>query len=112
MKFKRIFFWSMLFLSVYYFFTPIPLGMLMAKFDIWRGHYEIRIYGYPSLFEPLMVERLKGYGIEYKRVSEICSVNYFMHYYVQGYNTVMEEGIAKDFPEEVMHLMKGEIEDE
>ncbi len=79
--------------------------MLEAKFDLWRGHYEIRVYGLIILPEGLLTQSIKEYGIEYKRVAG-CVVNHFLVGYVQGYNAVMKEEIARVFPEEVTRLIR------
>lgn len=112
LSYKKIFFWFginfIIFFTIFYLFAPEPLGILEAKFDLWRGHYEIWVYGYPSFLEPLFAQSLKKYNIEYKRVA-LCGDDRIVMDYVKGYNGVMEEEIARVFPEEVTRLIRAGV---
>jgi hypothetical protein len=109
--FKRIIFWLALSYALlfpfFYWVAPVPLGMLKVKFDLWRGHYAIMVYGGPFFLELSPALNLKKYGIEYKRVAG-CMVDRFVLGYAKGYNAVMEKEIARVFPKEVVtHLIEG-----
>jgi hypothetical protein len=81
--------------SLVYFILPEYIGMAEAKYDLWRGHYEIRVYGFPGFFEGLHAPMLKRYGISYKRVAG-CFINHFVVKYANGYNSIMKKAIDKD----------------
>lgn len=69
-------------------------GYLEAKYDIWRGRYEIHGYGL-FLGVPPEFKILNAYGIKYRHVSG-CVVNDFIMDSVGEYNSVMSRAIKKD----------------
>lgn len=97
-KILRYLFWMSIILSVVYvlifFFGAEQVGILDAKYDLWRGRYEI--HGYGLLWgEPPQVEILKAYGIKYRHVAG-CMVNDFILDSVSSYNSVMKVAIKDD----------------
>jgi hypothetical protein len=78
-----------------YFFCAKQVGMLEAKYDIWRGHYEIRGYGLHYSFASPYVEDLNSYGIEYRPVAG-CVVDDFIIDSVASYNATMKETIMRN----------------
>ena len=94
----RYLFWISIILSVVYvlifFFGAEQVGVLEAKYDLWRGRYEI--HGYGLLFgEPPQTKNLKPYGIKYRHVAG-CMVNDFILDSVASYNSVMKVAIKHD----------------
>ena len=94
---------SILFVAVY-FFGARQVGVLEAKFDLWRGRYEIHGYGL-LWFIPPEIEALKPYGIEYRHVAG-CVINDFIIESVAAYNVTMLHAINRDFDIEIEHLKK------
>jgi hypothetical protein len=97
-KILRYLFWISLILSVIFvlifFFGAKQVGVLEAKYDLYRGRYEIHGYGL-LLGEPPQIEILKPYGIKYRHVAG-CAVNYFIIDSVASYNSVMKVAIKKE----------------
>jgi len=94
----RYLFWISIVLSVIltliFFFGARQVGVLEAKYDLWRGRYEI--HGYGLLWGvPPQIEILKPYGIKYRHVAG-CAVNYFIMDSVASYNSVMKVEIKDD----------------
>lgn len=97
-KVLRYLFWISIILSVIllpvYFFGGKQIGILEAKYDLWRGRYEIHGYGL-ILWEPPEIQILKGYGIEYRHVAG-CVVDGFIIDSVAAYNSTMKRAIKED----------------
>jgi len=97
-KTLRFLFWIAIILSVIFtlifFFGAKQVGVLEAKYDLWRGRYEIHGYGL-IIGVPSEVEILNAYGIEYRHVAG-CVVNDFIIDSVANYNMVMKAAIKKD----------------
>ena len=92
-----------------YYYAPRLLGMAEAKYDLWGGHYEIRVYGHPSCFDEGYAKRLKDeYGIIQNRAAH-CIVNRFVVERVYGYNSVMKKAILETFHEEVVIMHGGAL---
>jgi len=94
----RYLFWISIIFSVIFmlifFFGGKQVGVLEAKYDLWRGRYEI--HGYGLIYGvPLNVEILNAHGIEYKHVAG-CVVNDYIIVSVANYNLVMKAAIKKD----------------
>jgi hypothetical protein len=97
-KTLRFLFWIAIILSIIitliFFFGAKHVGVLEAKYDLWRGRYELHgyglIYGVPS-----NVEILNVHGIKYRHVAG-CVVNDFIIDSVANYNLVMKTAIKKD----------------
>lgn len=92
------FFWASIVLSIFLtiilFFGAKPVGVLEARWDLWRGRYELHGYGL-FLGEPYGFKELKQYGIEYRLVAG-CVVNGFIIDNVAAYNATMISAIRKD----------------
>ena len=90
--------WTITILS--FIFIPIYLfggkyiGILEAKYDLWKGHYEIRYAGL-QFAEVTKAKILNACGIAYRRVAG-CMINDFIIDSVGGYNTAMEEAIKEN----------------
>ena len=110
LKFIRIvlkyLFWLSIVLSVIltliFFFGAKPFGMLEARYDLWRGRYQIQGYGL-FLGEPAWVHTLYLYGIEYRHVAG-CVVNDFIIDKVALYNKTMETAIKRDLSVDVSKI--------
>ncbi|HOP47989.1 MAG TPA: hypothetical protein PK874_10025 [Desulfobacteraceae bacterium] len=81
-------------LTLVFFFGAKRVGVLQAKYDLWRGQYEIHGYGL-ILGVPPEVEILNAHGIEYRHVAG-CVVNDFIIDSVAEYNSVMSKAIKED----------------
>jgi len=89
-------------LVLIFFFGATHVGVLEAKYDLWRGRYEI--HGYGLLWgEPPQIEILKPYGIKYRHVAG-CAVNDFILDSVASYNAVMKVAIKQDLEFDVDKL--------
>lgn len=98
MKLSRYLFWISIIISVIltliFFFGAKQVGVLEAKYDLYRGRYEV--HGYGLLWgPPPQIEILKPYGIKYRHVAG-CAINYFIMDSVASYNSVMKVAIKKD----------------
>jgi len=91
-------FWIGIILSVIlvliFFFGGKQVGVLEAKYDLWRGRYEIHGYGL-IIGVPSEVEILIAHGIKYRHVAG-CVVNDFSIVSVGNYNLMMKAAIKKD----------------
>lgn len=98
-KIIKISFWSCLIFCILfvliYFFCAKQVGILEAKYDIYRGHYEIRSYGLYSYTSP-SIKNIDGVKIEYKAVAG-CIVNNFIIDSVEAYNETMKKKLKDDF---------------
>jgi hypothetical protein len=105
-KFIKI---ALLFLIIYillipfiHYLAPRILGMVEATYNVWRGHYEVKIYGDPRFFDEDYAKKIKErYGISHKVVAG-CMVNRNLIEYVYGYNYVMKKAIFKTFGEDII----------
>jgi len=97
-KVFRYLFWIGIIFSVIlvliFFFGAKQVGVLEAKYDLWRGRYEIHGYGL-KIGAASNVEYLNAQGIEYRHVAG-CVVNEFVIISVANYNLVMKAAIKKD----------------
>ena len=97
-KVFRYLFWISIIFSVIFilifFFGAKQVGVLEAKYDLWRERYEIHGYGL-IIGVPSEVDILNAYGIEYRHVAG-CVVNDFIIDSVANYNLVMKAAIKKD----------------
>ena len=95
MKVLNISFWSCFVLSILfvllYLFCAKQVGILEAKYDIWRKSFEIRSYGLNSYVSPYVID-INGVEIEYNTVAG-CVVDDFIIDSVGAYNSVMEKAI-------------------
>lgn len=80
---------TFLFCSRYY-------GMVVAKYDAWRGNYAILVYGMPGFFEKEYAQELKRYGVSHIRIAG-CVANYQLRQYADGYNSVMFEKMYRKY---------------
>ncbi len=106
-KIGRFVFWSffvffLLFVIIYYCGAK-EAGHLEAKYDLWKGRYEIRTYGLQGTFA-LDASILKANGIDYVQFAG-CMVNNFIIRYVAGYNFVMAKAIKRDLEIDVKKLL-------
>ena len=83
-----------LILTLIFLFGAKQVGVLEAKYDLWRGRYEIHGYGL-IIGVPSEVEILNAHGIKYRHVAG-CVVNDFIIDSVANYNLVMKAAIKKD----------------
>jgi hypothetical protein len=97
-KVFRYLFWISIILSVIlvliFFFGAKQVGVLEAKYDLWRGRYEIHGYGL-TYGVSSNVENLNAHGIKYRHVAG-CVVNDFIIVSVGNYNLMMKAAIKKD----------------
>lgn len=81
--------------------TAYPRGMVVAWFDHARGHYEIKVYGFPAPWSCEYARLLKlRYGIEVNAVAG-CVVTEQLVHYVAGYNAVSQPRIETRFGKDV-----------
>ena len=79
-----------------YAFFPTHAGMVQAKIDIWRGHYEIRACSFHYHPERL-AERYERIGVEYRSAVDDPSDSAGLKRML-GYNSVMWKAIRKKYP--------------
>lgn len=106
-KVLRYLFWISIVLSLIFtlifLFGAKPIGVLQARYDLWRGRYEIQ--GYGLLFgEPPWIHILYLYGIDYRHVAG-CMVNDFIIDKVSVYNETMKIAIKRDLGVDVDKLL-------
>ena len=81
-------------LTLIFLFGAKRVGVLEAKYDLWRGRHEI--HGYGLIWGvPWKVAILNAYGIKYRHVAG-CVVNDFIIDSVANYNLLMKAAIKKD----------------
>lgn len=95
---------SVLFVLVY-FFAAKQVGTIQARYDIWKGRYEIHGYGFPIGGCPIDINFLKKHGIEYRHVAG-CVVDDFIIKSTRSYNLIMNKAIKKDLGIELSQLSK------
>jgi len=105
-KILRYLFWGGLMFSVIFplifFFGAKQIGVLEARYDLYRGRYEI--HGYGLIWgEPLHAPILNRYGVRYRHVAG-CGINDFIIDSVASYNSVMKDAIRKDLEFDVDQL--------
>jgi hypothetical protein len=76
-------------------------GRSAARFDVWRGHYKILLYGLPPSWRTEYVHLLKErYGIETSTVA-LCIVSNGLVSYVNNYDTVISAGANEKFGHDI-----------
>ena len=77
------------------FFLGQEIGCLEAKYDLWRSHYELRIFTSNRSHEAAYRKLFNPYGIHYNRVDDYPS-SIFVHDSVAAYNRIMKKAIRSD----------------
>ncbi|BBO87873.1 hypothetical protein DSCOOX_10530 [Desulfosarcina ovata subsp. ovata] len=77
-----------------FFFGAKPFGILEAKYDLFRGRYEIHGYGLIH-GEPQYAPILKKYGVRYRHVAG-CVITDFIIDSVASYNFAMKDAIERN----------------
>ena len=90
-------------MSIAWFGFPRQLGRTWAKFDLFRNHYEVRVYGYP-LGDRNKAELLENYGVSYARVAG-CVVDNSIIESTNAYNTVMRKAILEDLGVDINKIL-------
>jgi hypothetical protein len=82
--------------SLIYLFGGKYVGALEAKYDLWKGHYELRYYGLQIYWvTQVRMKVLNTCGIAYRRAAG-CMINDFIIDSVGGYNATMEAAIKEN----------------
>ena len=92
--------------------TATPRGLLAARFDVWRGHYEIKKYGLIRAPLPIYSRILKErYNIKCPEASS-CMVTESEIAFKNAYNSVSVPAITNHFGKDVLEECKKAAEDE
>jgi hypothetical protein len=76
-------------------------GRITARFDVWRGHYEVRVYGLPPVWRSEYARLLKNqYGIETHTVA-FCIVSETLRSYADSYDDVSSAAANRKFGRDV-----------
>lgn len=76
-------------------------GMLAARWDHARGHFEIQVYGYPPEWRDDYARLLhERFGVEVNTVAA-CVVTDELGRYVDGYNAVSQSGSVARFGKDI-----------
>lgn len=106
-KIGRFILWTFFFVNILFviifFYGAQQVGYLSAKYDLWKGRYKIKTYGYPG-YLPTGAKTLKRYGIDCVPVAG-CVVNDFIIKEVAAYNLVMKKAIKGDLGVDVDKLL-------
>lgn len=79
-----------------YLFGGKYVGALEAKYDLWKGHYELRYIGFQINFVvQVRTKVLNAYGIAYRRAAG-HRINIFIRDRVAAYNRAMEASIREN----------------
>jgi hypothetical protein len=72
-------------------------GRTVARFDVWRGHFEVQTYGLPVEWLPEYQRLLRErYGIQLRPVAG-CIVPEELVAYVDAYDSILSNAIEKKF---------------
>lgn len=86
-------------------------GTLMARFDWWRGHREIKLYGLPSPNRPRFVSVLnESYKVQANVVAS-CIVSRSLVAYVGAYNLVVSSRLKDQYGRDVIAEVARETEE-
>jgi hypothetical protein len=95
-------------LAILWYVAPYPWGVLMARRDHARGHYEVKIYGCPWL-PPDEEEKFATYArlLETKYRVELnavagCVVTERLVRYVDGYNATMKQLLTEQHGRDIL----------
>jgi|SRR5271154_1361304 len=92
---------SLVVLVVTWVYTVPGRGRLSARFDVWRGHYNVLAYGLPSPWRPEYAKLLRERcGIEVHTVA-FCIVSETLRTYADGYNEVSAAAANHKFGHDV-----------
>jgi len=87
--------------SLIWFVTASPRGKWVARYDIYRGHYEVQGYGLPDPWRPEYTRLLQErYGIKFRTVA-LCIVSRTLVAYVDSYDSVSTAAINRKFGHDV-----------
>jgi hypothetical protein len=76
-------------------------GGMSARYDVYRGHYEVLGYGLPVPWRPEYARLLQQrYGVSFRPVAG-CIVSTALVAYVDSYNSVSTEAVNHKFGHEV-----------
>lgn len=111
-KIGRVIYWAIFSAAIMYvlifLFGSEQIGYLTARYDLWKGCYKIKTYGYPPSVLS-MAEILKEYGIDCVPVAG-CVVNDLIIKEVAAYNLVMKKAIKRDLGVDIDRLLNGDEE--
>ena len=83
-------------------FAPRFRGTVVARYDLSRGKREIKFYGLPPISHPTWVRILKDrYHVQVNQVSG-CIVADRKAAYWDGYNSIVEKALNREFGLNVM----------
>jgi hypothetical protein len=82
-------------------YTASSRGRLSARFDVWRGHYGVLLYGLPGPWRPEYAKLLRErYGIEIDTIA-LCIVSETSRAYADSYNQVSAAAVNRKFGHDV-----------
>ncbi len=97
-------------MTVLWFATPYPRGMLVAQIDLMRGHQELKMYGLSPSWYGYYGELLEEkYNVRLNYVAG-CVVPSDLAYYVGGYNSVVESSLQSKFGENIFEICAQEAQ--
>ena len=82
-------------------FGAYPVGMLEARWDLFRGRYAIRVYGYPTpavRLATLLLPETHGIQVEWSG----CLADWWERDNVRGYNSVALPAIERRIGPELL----------